>query len=61
MANSKRASSSTVLKAIIEIMGAADLARTSEQPELAERLAEATTHWLRHSCSVASRRPRSIW
>ena len=47
----KRASNSTVLKAMIEIMGrAAALARTREQPELAERLAEATTHWLRHSC-----------
>ncbi|WP_426154065.1 tyrosine-type recombinase/integrase [Pseudomonas sp. DC3000-4b1] len=47
----KRASNSTVLKAMIEIMGrAADLARTRAQPELAERLAEATTHWLRHSC-----------
>ena len=47
----KRASNSTVLKAMIEIMArAAALARTREQPELAGRLAEATTHWLRHSC-----------
>ncbi|WP_225776395.1 tyrosine-type recombinase/integrase [Pseudomonas sp. Marseille-Q5115] len=47
----KRASNSTVLKAMIEIMGrAAALARTREQHELAERLTEATTHWLRHSC-----------
>lgn len=47
----KRASNSTVLKAMIDLMArAADLARTREQVELAERLAEATTHWLRHSC-----------
>lgn len=47
----KRASNSTVLKAMIDLMmRAADLARAGEQLELAERLAEATTHWLRHSC-----------
>ena len=47
----KRASNSTVLKAIIDIMvRAAALARSREQSALAERLAEATTHWLRHSC-----------
>ena len=47
----KRASNSTVLKAMIDLMSrAANLARAREQPELAERLAEATTHWLRHSC-----------
>lgn len=47
----KRASNSTVLKAMIDIMGrAAKLARNKEQYELADRLAEATTHWLRHSC-----------
>lgn len=47
----KRAHTSTVLKAIIEIMTrAAGLAIQREQFELADRLAEATTHWLRHSC-----------
>jgi site-specific recombinase XerD len=47
----KRAHTSTVLKAIIKIMTrAADLAIQREQFELADRLAEATTHWLRHSC-----------
>lgn len=47
----KRAHTSTVLKAIIAIMTrAADLALQREQWELAERLADATTHWLRHSC-----------
>lgn len=47
----KRASNSTVLKAIIDIMDrAATLARDREQAGLAARLAEATTHWLRHSC-----------
>lgn len=41
----KRASNSTVLKAMIEIMGrTAALARTREQPELAQRLSEATAH-----------------
>lgn len=52
-ANSKlrRAHNSTVLKAIIEIMTrAAGLAIQREQFELADRLSEATTHWLRHSC-----------
>lgn len=40
-----------MLKAIIEIMTrAAGLAIQREQFELADRLAEATTHWLRHSC-----------
>lgn len=47
----KRAHTSTVLKAIIEIMSrAADLAIQREQFELIDRLAQATTHWLRHSC-----------
>lgn len=47
----KRAHTSTVLKALIEIMTrAADLAIQREQYELADRLSEATTHWLRHSC-----------
>jgi integrase len=47
----KRASNSTVLKAIIGIMGrAAKLAQGKGRSELADRLAEATTHWLRHSC-----------
>lgn len=47
----KRASNSTVLKAMIEIMGrAVAIARSREQHELADRLAGATTHWLRHSC-----------
>ncbi|MBX8557106.1 tyrosine-type recombinase/integrase [Pseudomonas cichorii] len=47
----KRAHTSTVLKAIIEIMTrAADLAFQREQFDLADRLSEATTHWLRHSC-----------
>ncbi|MBW8023604.1 integrase [Pseudomonas syringae pv. tomato] len=47
----KRAHTSTVLKAIIEIMTrAADLAIQREQFDLADRLSEATTHWLRHSC-----------
>jgi site-specific recombinase XerD len=50
-AKRKRASNSTVLKAIIDIMGrAATLAQAKGQIELAERLSEATTHWLRHSC-----------
>jgi site-specific recombinase XerD len=47
----KRASNSTVLKAMIEIMGrAAGLAQDRQASELADRLKEATTHWLRHSC-----------
>jgi len=47
----KRAHTSTVLKAIIDIMTrAAGIAMQREQYELADRLAEATTHWLRHSC-----------
>ncbi|WP_181117919.1 tyrosine-type recombinase/integrase [Pseudomonas japonica] len=47
----KRASNSTVLKAIIGLMTrAADLARSREQADLADRLAETATHWLRHSC-----------
>ena len=47
----KRASNSTVLKAMIDLMSrAAELARERGQLEMAERLAEATTHWLRHSC-----------
>jgi site-specific recombinase XerD len=47
----KRAHTSTVLKAIIEIMTrAAGLAIQREQFELADRLADTTTHWLRHSC-----------
>jgi site-specific recombinase XerD len=47
----KRASNSTVLKAMIDIMGrAAGLAQSREAYELADRLKEATTHWLRHSC-----------
>ncbi|MEX5684835.1 tyrosine-type recombinase/integrase [Pseudomonas silesiensis] len=47
----KRAHTSTVLKAIIAIVTrAAGLAMQREQFELADRLAEATTHWLRHSC-----------
>lgn len=47
----KRASNSTVLKAIIDIMQrAATIGRSRDQHELAERLAQATTHWLRHSC-----------
>ncbi|MDD1011029.1 tyrosine-type recombinase/integrase [Pseudomonas shahriarae] len=47
----KRAHTSTVLKAVIDIMTrAAGLAIQREQFELADRLAEATTHWLRHSC-----------
>ena len=47
----KRAHNSTVLKAIIDIMTrAAALAVQRKQFELADRLAEATTHWLRHSC-----------
>ncbi len=47
----KRAHTSTVLKAIIDIVTrAAGLAMQREQFELADRLAEATTHWLRHSC-----------
>ncbi|WPP02506.1 tyrosine-type recombinase/integrase (plasmid) [Pseudomonas sp. HR96] len=47
----KRASHSTVLKAMIDIMTrAAELARERRQYELADRLGEATTHWLRHSC-----------
>ena len=47
----KRASNSTVLKAIIDIMTrAGDLARDRQRYELADRLGEATTHWLRHSC-----------
>lgn len=47
----KRASNSTVLKAIIDIMTrAADLAKDRQQYELVERLSETTTHWLRHSC-----------
>jgi site-specific recombinase XerD len=50
-AKRKRASNSTVLKAIIDIMGrAAALAQGQGELELAERLGEATTHWLRHSC-----------
>ena len=50
-AKRKRASNSTVLKAMIDIMGrAAALAQAQRQLELAERLGEATTHWLRHSC-----------
>ncbi|KAA0945875.1 integrase (plasmid) [Pseudomonas veronii 1YdBTEX2] len=47
----KRAHTSTVLKAIIAIMTrAAGLAVQREQFDLADRLADATTHWLRHSC-----------
>ncbi|RRW40022.1 integrase [Pseudomonas luteola] len=47
----KRASDSTILKAIQHIMkGAAQLALEKEMPELASRLGEASTHWLRHSC-----------
>ena len=47
----KRATNDTVLKAVIHIMQrAAALAREADQFELAERLSEATTHWLRHSC-----------
>jgi site-specific recombinase XerD len=39
------------LKAIIEIMQrAASIGRSRNQHELAERLAQATTHWLRHTC-----------
>ena len=50
-AKRKRASHSTVLKAMIDIMGrAAALAQAQGQSELAELLGEATTHWLRHSC-----------
>jgi site-specific recombinase XerD len=50
-AKRKRASNSTVLKAMIDIMGrAAALAEAQGQLELAQRLGEATTHWLRHSC-----------
>lgn len=47
----KRASNSTVLKAVIGIMTrAAVLAQERGQFGLADRLGEATTHWLRHSC-----------
>lgn len=47
----KRASNSTILKAMIDIMGrAATLGQAQRQTELAERLSHATTHWLRHSC-----------
>ena len=47
----KRASNSTALKAMIDIMTrAAQLARERQQYELADRLGGATTHWLRHSC-----------
>ena len=47
----KRASNSTVLKAMIDIMGrAAGLAQDRQAYELADRLKETTTHWLRHSC-----------
>ena len=47
----KRAHTSTVLKAIIDIMTrAAGLATQREHFELADRLGAATTHWLRHSC-----------
>lgn len=47
----KRASNSTILKAMIDIMTrAAQLARERQQYELADRLGGATTHWLRHSC-----------
>lgn len=47
----KRGSNSMVLKAMLDIMTqAADLAREQQQHELADRLGEATTHWLRHSC-----------
>lgn len=50
-AKRKRASNSTVLKAMIDILGHAGLlAQAQQQPELAQRLSEATTHWLRHSC-----------
>lgn len=50
-AKRKRASNSTVLKAMIDIMSrAALLAQVQQQPELAQRLSEATKHWLRHSC-----------
>lgn len=44
-AKQKRASNSTVLKAMIDIMGrAAALAQAQGQLELAKRLGEATTH-----------------
>lgn len=47
----KRAHTSTVLKAIIEIMTqAALLAIQRDEFELADRLSKSTTHWLRHSC-----------
>ncbi|EGH71429.1 tyrosine-type recombinase/integrase [Pseudomonas syringae] len=50
-AKRQRASNSTVLKAMIDIIGrAAALANTQGQLELAQRLGKATTHWLRHSC-----------
>jgi site-specific recombinase XerC len=50
-AKRKRTSNSTVLKAMIDIMGrAATLAEAQGLVELAECLGEATTHWLRHSC-----------
>lgn len=47
----KRAHNTTVLKAMKGIMQrAAALAAERQQYELADRLHEATTHWLRHSC-----------
>jgi site-specific recombinase XerD len=50
-AKRKRASNSTVLKAMIDIMSrAAVLAQAQGQLDVAKRLGEATTHWLRHSC-----------
>jgi site-specific recombinase XerC len=50
-AKHKRASNSAVLKAMIDIMGrVAALAQLQGQQEVAQRLGEATTHWLRHSC-----------
>lgn len=47
----KRAHNDTVLKAVKDIMHrAAALAVERSEFELADRLEEASTHWLRHSC-----------
>lgn len=47
----KRASDSTVLKAISSVMErASSLAEEEGLPDLAKRMRDARTHWLRHSC-----------
>lgn len=47
----KRAHNDTILKAVKEIMHRASaLAVQRSQFDLADRLEEASTHWLRHSC-----------